>query len=125
MKYILESVYEAYASKGSWGFRSGRSAWDVMMNIFFNLRQLNTNYKKRILELDIEKYFDKINHVKLMNEIQLPIQMQKIIRSSFKAEVLYERSTTQEGTPSGWNYIPYITEYCIMRYMVLKTYEIN
>ena len=77
MKYILESVYEAYASNGSWGFRPGRSTWDwdVMMNIFFNLRQPSTNYKKRSLELDIEKYFDKINHVELMNEIHLPIQM--------------------------------------------------
>ena len=97
MKYILESVYEAYASNGSWGFRPGRSTWDwdVMMNIFFNLRQPNTNYKKRILELDIEKCFDKINHVKLMNEIHLPIQMQRIIRSALKAGVLHKRSTTQ------------------------------
>ena len=71
------------------------------MNIFFNLRQPNTNFKKRILELDIEKCFDKINHVKLMNEILLPIKMQKIIRSALKAKVLHERSTTQEKTPQG------------------------
>ena len=97
MKYILEPVYESYASKGSWGVRPGRSTWDVMMNIFFNLREPNTNYKKRILELDIEKCFDKINHDKFMNELHLPIQMQRIISSALKAGeiiisiVIYQR----------------------------------
>ena len=75
IKYILELVYQDYASKGSWGLHPGRSTWHIMINIFFNLRQPNTNYKKHILELDIEKCFDKINHNKLMNEIHLPIQM--------------------------------------------------
>ena len=36
-----------------------------------------------------------------MNEIHLPIQMQKIIRSALKAGVLHERSKTQEVTPQG------------------------
>mmetsp|Transcript_17283 Transcript_17283/g.44121 ORF Transcript_17283/g.44121 Transcript_17283/m.44121 type:complete len:209 (+) Transcript_17283:40-666(+) len=75
MKYLLEPVYEAYASKGSWGFRLGRSAQDAQQNIFLNLKQPKNNYKKRILELDIEKCFDKINHEKLMSLIYLPIQM--------------------------------------------------
>ena len=37
MKYILEPVYEAYASKGSCGFRAdrGRSTWYVMQNIIY------------------------------------------------------------------------------------------
>nr|AJA41246.1 putative maturase [Porphyridium purpureum] len=101
VKYVLEPVYEAYASKGSWGFRPGRSTWDVQKNIFQNLKLHNTNYKKRILELDIEKCFDKINHDKLLSLIHLPIQMQKIIRSALKAGVLNVRSSTQEGTPQG------------------------
>ena len=97
MKYILELVYKAYASEGSSGVFAQvevDSHRMVMMNIFFNLRQRNTNYKKRILELDIEKCLDKINHVKLMNEILLPIQMQRIIRSALKLGVLHERSPT-------------------------------
>nr|YP_008965761.1 putative reverse transcriptase [Porphyridium purpureum]BAO23737.1 putative reverse transcriptase [Porphyridium purpureum] len=101
VKYSLEPVYEAYASRGSWGFRPGRSAWDVQMNIFQNLKRHSTNYKKRILELDIEKCFDKIDHDKLLSLIHLPIQMQKIIKSALKAGVLNERTTTKEGTPQG------------------------
>nr|AJA41244.1 putative maturase [Porphyridium purpureum] len=101
IKYLLEPVYEAYASKGSWGFRPGRSTWDVQQNIFINLGQRKTNYKKRILEIDIEKCFDKINHDKLINLIHLPVQMHKIIRSALKAGVLNEKASTQEGTPQG------------------------
>ena len=36
-----------------------------------------------------------------MNEIHLPIQIQRIIQSALKAGVLHERSTTQEVTPQG------------------------
>ena len=55
-----------------------------------------------------------------MNEIHLPIQMQKIIRSALKAEVLHERSTTQERTSQRGIISP-----LILRYMVLRTYGIN
>nr|AJA41226.1 putative maturase [Porphyridium purpureum]AJA41228.1 putative maturase [Porphyridium purpureum]AJA41231.1 putative maturase [Porphyridium purpureum]AJA41233.1 putative maturase [Porphyridium purpureum]AJA41235.1 putative maturase [Porphyridium purpureum] len=101
VKYLLEPVYEAYASKGSWGFRPGRSTWDVQSNIQNNLGRRDRNYKKRILELDIEKCFDRINHDKLLSLIHLPIQMQKIIKSALKAGVLNEKISTQEGTPQG------------------------
>nr|YP_009297296.1 maturase [Porphyridium sordidum]AOM66639.1 maturase [Porphyridium sordidum] len=101
VKYLLEPVYEAYASKGSWGFQPGKNAWDVKMNIFMNLKTHNTNYKKRILELDIEKCFDKIDHKKLLSLIYLPKQMHNIIKSALKAGVLNERTSTQEGTPQG------------------------
>lgn len=38
IKYALEPVYEAQASRGSFGFRPGRSAWDIQGNIFKNLQ---------------------------------------------------------------------------------------
>nr|YP_009370261.1 putative reverse transcriptase/maturase [Bulboplastis apyrenoidosa]YP_009370300.1 putative reverse transcriptase/maturase [Bulboplastis apyrenoidosa]ARO90750.1 putative reverse transcriptase/maturase [Bulboplastis apyrenoidosa]ARO90789.1 putative reverse transcriptase/maturase [Bulboplastis apyrenoidosa] len=101
LKYTLEPVYEAYASKGSWGFRPGRSTHDVLMQIFVNLKKSDINYEKRILELDIEKCFDKINHDRLMEEIYLPTYMNRIIRSALKAGVLKEREATHEGTPQG------------------------
>ena len=123
IKYILEPVYEAYASKGSWAFRPGRSIWEVIMNIFFNLRQPSTNYKKRILELDIEKCFDKMNHVVLMNEIHLPINMQRIIRSALKAGVLHETIYNSKSNPLMVELYPLY--YVILHYMVLRTYGIN
>ena len=107
---------------GVFGQVAGRSTWDVIQNIFLNFNKPSTNFKKRILELDIEKCFDKINHLKLMNEIHLPIHMQRIIRFALKVGVLHERSTTQECPPRVELYPLY---YVILRYMVLRTYGIQ
>ena len=66
VKYALEPVYESIASKGSYGFRPGRSTWDIQTNIFLNLQSTSNGYNKSILELDIEKCFDKIRRNKLI-----------------------------------------------------------
>ena len=70
-------------------------------NLFLNLRDPKTNYKKRILELDIEKSFDKINHEKLMILIHLPRQINTPLRSGSTADVLKVRVGTDEGKPQG------------------------
>lgn len=99
IKYSLEPVYESIASRGSYGFRPGRSTWDVQTNIFLNLQSTSNGYNKSILELDIEKCFDKIDHHKLMANINLPKQAKKFVWSALRAGVLKERTT--EGTPQG------------------------
>nr|YP_010337934.1 putative reverse transcriptase/maturase [Timspurckia oligopyrenoides]UNJ17519.1 putative reverse transcriptase/maturase [Timspurckia oligopyrenoides] len=99
IKYLLEPVYEAYASRGSWGFRPGRSTWDVQKHIVMNLNAGNNSYTKRILELDIKKCFDRINHEKILSLIHVPIIIQKILRSALEAGVLNEKDTLCEKTP--------------------------
>ena len=101
VKYALEPVYESIASKGSYGFRPGRSTWDIQTNIFLNLQSTSKGYTKSILELDIEKCFDKIDHNKLMSMIKLPRHSKKFLWSALRAGVLNERFTTTEGTPQG------------------------
>lgn len=101
VKYALEPHYEAYASNGSWGFRPGRSTQDVQKVIFLNLNSNSKGYEKTILELDIEKCFDKINHDKLMSLILIPEPAKRFIKSALKVGVLKERAETLEGTPQG------------------------
>jgi RNA-directed DNA polymerase len=101
IKYALEPVYEAYASRGSYGFRPGRSTWDIQINVFNNLRSSSKGFEKEILELDIEKCFDKIDHNKLMSLVILPNSAKKILWSALRVGVLKERSKTLEGTPQG------------------------
>ena len=101
VKYALEPVYESKASKGSYGFRPGRSTWDIQTNIFINLQSTSNGYNKSILEIDIEKCFDKINHQKLMSMIRLPKQGKQFLWSALRAGVLNERTKTAEGTPQG------------------------
>ncbi|MGC1204550.1 MAG: reverse transcriptase domain-containing protein [Flavobacteriaceae bacterium] len=101
IKYALEPVYEAQASTGSFGFRPGRSAWDIQGTIFKNLQPTSRGYEKRILKLDIEKCFDKINHEKLMSLVILPNSAKKVLWSTLKAGVLKERPTTIKETLQG------------------------
>lgn len=101
VKYALEPYYEAKFSHGSWGFRPGRCTHDVQKIIFLNLKSNVNGHTKSILELDIEKCFDKIDHDKLMSLIILPDSAKRFVRSSLKAGVLKERIRTLEGTPQG------------------------
>nr|YP_010330153.1 putative reverse transcriptase/maturase [Porphyridium aerugineum]UNJ17869.1 putative reverse transcriptase/maturase [Porphyridium aerugineum] len=101
IKYALEPVYEAYASRSSYGFRPARSTWDIQKNIFINLKSDAKGITKQILELDIEKCFDKINHEKLMAMVQLPQNIKSIVWSALKAGVLKERPKRIEGTQQG------------------------
>lgn len=101
IKYALEPVYEAQASRGSSGFRPGRSAWDIQSNIFKNFQSTSKGYEKSILKLDIEKCFDKIDHEKLMSMVTLPQSAKTILWAALRAGVLKERATSEEGTPQG------------------------
>lgn len=96
VKYALEPVYESIASRGSYGFRP--ATWDIQTNIFLNLQSTSKGYTKSILELDIEKCFDKIDHQKLMSMINLPKQAKQFLWSALRAGVLKERSITTAGT---------------------------
>ncbi len=51
-----------------------RSTQDVQKKLFHNLRSQSNGITKSILELDIEKCFDQINHRFLMSQISLPPQ---------------------------------------------------
>jgi RNA-directed DNA polymerase len=66
-----------------------------------------TNFSKKVLELDIEKCFDKIDHKYLMQTICVPKQY-KIGVKTLKAGVMigYQREDTTEGTPQGGVFSP-------------------
>lgn len=76
-KYALEPAHEATFHEGSYGFRSGRSAHDAQKTLFNNLRSQSNGIEKRVIELDIEKCFDRINHTTIMDNLIAPIGMKK------------------------------------------------
>lgn len=101
VKYALEPYHEAQFSHGSWGFRPGRCTHDVQKIIFLNLKSDSNGFSKSILELDIEKCFDKINHNKLLSLVTLPDSAKKFLISSLKAGIFKESIRSLEGTPQG------------------------
>ncbi len=71
-KYALEPAHEALFHEKSYGFRPGRSAHDAQKLLFNNLRSKSNGINKRVIELDIEKCFDRINHTTIMENLIAP-----------------------------------------------------
>ncbi|WP_369294393.1 reverse transcriptase domain-containing protein, partial [Escherichia coli] len=57
----------------SYGFRPGRSAHDAQSILQINLRSYAHGIDKRVIELDIEKCFDRINHSSIMERLIAPL----------------------------------------------------
>ncbi|MEM6986166.1 MAG: reverse transcriptase N-terminal domain-containing protein, partial [Pseudomonadota bacterium] len=62
VKYALEPAHEATFHARSYGFRPGRGPQDAQKYVFLNLSSKVKGQEKRVIELDIEKCFDRINH---------------------------------------------------------------
>jgi RNA-directed DNA polymerase len=98
-KYALEPAHEATFHARSYGFRTGRSAHDAQKYIFENLRSQSNGIEKRVIELDIEKCFDRINHSAIMDELIAPKGLKLGIFRCLKAGVNPE--FPEQGTPQG------------------------
>ncbi|MEH1850534.1 MAG: reverse transcriptase domain-containing protein [Nostoc sp.] len=98
-KYALESAHEATFHARSYGFRTGRSAHDAQKYIFNNLCSRTNGIEKRVIELDIEKCFDRINHSAIMDELIAPKGLKLGIFRCLKAGVNPE--FPEQGTPQG------------------------
>ncbi len=95
----LEPEWEAKFEPNSYGFRPGRSCHDAIGAIFTAISQK----PKYVLDADIAKCFDKINHERLLQKINTYPTLRKQIRAWLKAGVMdgKELFPTSEGTPQG------------------------
>ncbi|MTJ11187.1 RNA-dependent DNA polymerase [Anabaena sp. UHCC 0187] len=98
-KYALEPAHEATFHAYSYGFRTGRSAHDAQRILFNNLRSSCNGIDKRVIELDIEKCFDRINHTAIMDRLIAPYSIRQGIFRCLKAGVNPE--FPEQGTPQG------------------------
>ncbi|MEC4816977.1 MAG: reverse transcriptase domain-containing protein [Scytonema sp. PMC 1069.18] len=98
-KYALEPAHEANFHEYSYGFRTGRSAHDAQQQVFNNLNSRTNGIQKRILELDIEKCFDRISHSTIMENLIAPRALKEGIFRALKAGINPE--FPEQGTPQG------------------------
>ncbi|MBW4513177.1 MAG: reverse transcriptase N-terminal domain-containing protein [Scytonematopsis contorta HA4267-MV1] len=102
-KYALEPAHEATFHARSYGFRTGRSAHDAQQSLFNNLRSKANGIDKRVIELDIEKCFDRISHTTIMENLIAPKGIKIGIFRCLKAGVnphFPEQGTCQGGVVS-------------------------
>ena len=99
LKLALEPEWEAKFEPNSYGFRPGRSCHDACGAIYVAINQKS----KWVLDADISKCFDRINHDVLLRKLNTTPTMARQIRAWLKSGVLDRGDwmPTEEGTPQG------------------------
>jgi len=99
VKLALEPEWEAKFEPNSYGFRPGRSPHDAIEAIF-NFIRLKPKF---VLDTDIEKCFDKIEHSALIEKLSTIQPISKLVLGWLKAGIVDEGETIfpKAGTPQG------------------------
>lgn len=99
---VLQPRWDGTFSDNSFGFRPGRSAHQAVSRAQSYIEQ-GLGY---VVDLDLEKFFDKVNHDILMSLVakrESDKRLLKLIRSFLTAGILEDGLVTrnEEGTPQG------------------------
>jgi RNA-directed DNA polymerase len=99
---VLQVRWDRTFSDHSYGFRPGRSAHQAVVEA----QQYIADGYRWVVDLDLEKFFDRVNHDKLMAKIAERVsdqRMLKLIRVFLRAGVMENGlvSPVDEGTPQG------------------------
>jgi len=99
---VLSRGYDKYFSDNSYGFRPDRNCQQAVGKA---LDYLNEGYEW-VIDLDIEKYFDTVNHDKLISILRERINDAKtlrLIRQFLRAGIMEDglTSPSEEGVPQG------------------------
>ncbi|PHV60975.1 group II intron reverse transcriptase/maturase [Cyanobacterium aponinum] len=99
VKLAIEPQWEAKFEPNSYGFRPARSAHDAIGQIYIAINQSS----KYVLDADISKCFDKIDHDKLLSKLETYPQLRREIKSWLKSGYMDGKQLfpTKEGTPQG------------------------
>ena len=99
MKAVLEPEWEAQFESSSYGFRPGRSCHDAIKHIKDSIQKR----AKYVLDADIAKCFDCINHDALLNKLNHRGKVRQQIKAWLKSGVIDKGAFTAvtDGTPQG------------------------
>lgn len=99
VKSALEPEWEAKFEPNSYGFRPGRSCHDAIGSIFNAIKSKS----KYVLDADISKCFDRINHNYLLTKVNTFPKARRQLKAWLKTGVFDERNTIfpKEGSPQG------------------------
>ncbi|GAH63921.1 unnamed protein product, partial [marine sediment metagenome] len=99
---VLQRHWDRTFSDSSYGFRPGRSAHQAVERA----RQYIREGRSYVVDMDLEKFFDRVNHDVLMSRIARRIQdkrVLKLLRAFLNAGVMENGlvSVSEEGMPQG------------------------
>jgi group II intron reverse transcriptase/maturase len=114
---VLTPVFEPTFSDSSYGFRPGRSAHMAVMKA----KEYYEEGYISVVDIDLEKYFDTVNHDILMDMVMMEVKERpiiRLIRAFLKSGVMADGivSPTDEGTPQGGNLSPLLSNIYLTRF---------
>lgn len=99
---VLSPIFEATFSESSYGFRPGRNAHQAVKAA----RQYVAEGRRIVVDMDLEKFFDRVNHDLLMEKLSKKVgdgRVLRLIRRYLEAGMMADGMVSQrtEGTPQG------------------------
>ena len=99
---VLQPIFEPTFSAASYGFRPGRNAHQAVRQA----RQYVAQGKRWVVDMDLEKFFDRVNHDLLMSKLAAKIgdaRVLTLIRRHLQAGMMADGlvQPRTEGTPQG------------------------
>jgi RNA-directed DNA polymerase len=114
---ILEALYEPLFHRHSYGFRRGRSAHQAIARLYEDIEARRDSAV--VVEIDIEKFFNSIDHDQLIGVLECKISdpfFLRHIRRLLRNSVLHTDGTlaaTLTGTPQGSPVSPVLANICL------------
>ena len=102
LQQVLSPLFEPHFSESSYGFRPQRNAHQAVSKA----RQYVREGRRWVVDIDLEKFFDRVNHDVLMSRLARRIKDKRVlrlIRRYLQAGMMSNGLTTvrREGTPQG------------------------
>jgi RNA-directed DNA polymerase len=99
---VMQPVFDGTFSESSYGFRPGRSAHQAVLAA---RKHVESGFRW-VVDMDLEKFFDRVNHDVLMSRVARKIPDKRVlglIRCYLQAGVMEDGLVSQriEGTPQG------------------------
>jgi RNA-directed DNA polymerase len=99
---VLSPIFEPTFSDSSYGFRPGRSAHQAVRAV----KEFASEGRTWVVDMDLEKFFDQVNHDILMSRLARRIEdkpLLRLIRKYLRAGVVVDGKLepTEMGTPQG------------------------
>jgi len=117
MVQVLQPIFEQTFSDNSFGFRPQRNAHQAIQRA----KKYYEEGYKYVVDLDLEKYFDTVNHdllIKMVREIIKDESVIALMRKFLKSGVMIEGlvSQTVQGTPQGGNLSPLLSNVYLTKF---------